>query len=296
MPMDYEFSTGLELLELCSKTGLSIAHVMLAREVNISQADEDALYQRMLKALKVMQDAVDKGLGEKQQSRSGMVKGDAVTLWQHTLQGESLCGQQLNHAIAAAMAVVEVNAAMGLICAAPTAGASGILPGTLIPLARRLKLSDRQQADALFTAAAVGALIAANASVSGAEGGCQAETGSAAAMAAAALVELSGGSPEQALSAASMALMNVMGLICDPVAGLVECPCIKRNALGSANAMLSADMALAGIGSIIPFDEVVEAMLRVGKALPDALRETAQGGIATSPTGQAIAKQVWGQE
>lgn len=295
MPINYEFSTGEELCALCEQTANSIAGVMLAREMHLSELDEAAVQARMLAALRVMQNAVDKGLGEKQRSGSGMVTGDAVTLWQYAQQGGSLCGEVMNQAVAGSMAVVEVNAAMGLICAAPTAGASGILPGTIITLARRLALTDGDQARALFTAAAIGALIAKNATVSGAEGGCQAETGSAAAMAAAALVEMRGGTPAQALSAASMALMNVMGLVCDPVAGLVECPCVKRNALGCANAMMSADMALAGIGSVIPFDEVVEAMLRVGRALPETLRETARGGVAATPTGQRIARQVWGQ-
>jgi L-serine dehydratase len=195
-------------------------------------------------------------------------------------------------AAASSMAVVEVNASMGRIVAAPTAGASGILAGALIEAGRQRGWSDETLIEGLFTAGAVGLIFAKNATISGAGGGCQAETGVAASMTAAALVEISGGAPVQALDAAAMAMKNVMGLICDPVAGLVECPCIKRNALGAVNAMLCADMALAGITSLIPFDEVVAAMYAVGKDIRVEYRETARGGLATTPTGKAVAQRV----
>ena len=188
------------------------------------------------------------------------------------------------------MAVVEVNAAMGRIVAAPTAGASGILPGVLLSAARRRNWSDDKLIDGLFTAAAIGAIIAAQATIAGAEGGCQAETGAGAAMAAAAIAALSGAQPPACLDAAAIALKNVMGLVCDPVAGLVECPCIKRNAMGAVNALLAADLVLAGVSSVIPFDETVSAMRSVGKALPLDLRETARGGLAATPTGRRIAE------
>ena len=190
------------------------------------------------------------------------------------------------------MAVVEVNSAMGRIVAAPTAGASGILPGVLIESAQQRGWSDEQLVHGLFTAGAIGLLFAKNATISGAGGGCQAETGVAAAMSAAALVEISGGAPIQALDAAAMTIKNVMGLVCDPVAGLVECPCIKRNALGAVNAMLCADLALSGVTSLIPFDEVVSAMLAVGRDIRPEYRETAKGGLAATPTGKAVAKRL----
>ena len=195
-------------------------------------------------------------------------------------------------AAASAMAVVEVNASMGRIVAAPTAGASGILPGVLIQNAKQREWTDSQLVDGLFTAGAIGLLFAENATISGAGGGCQAETGVAASMTAAALVEISGGTPIQALDAAAMAMKNVMGLVCDPVAGLVECPCIKRNALGAVNAMLCADMALCGITSLIPFDEVLGAMYQVGKDIRPEYRETAKGGLATTPTGMMVAERL----
>ena len=187
------------------------------------------------------------------------------------------------------MAVVEVNAAMGRIVAAPTAGASGILPGVLLECALTRDWTDEQLVRGLFTAGAIGYLFAKNATISGADGGCQAETGVGAAMAAGALVELSGGDPAQVLDAAAMTIKNVLGLVCDPVAGLVECPCIKRNALGAVNAMLCADMTLCGITSLIPFDEVVSAMLAVGRDLRPEYRETAKGGLAATPTGKRVA-------
>jgi L-serine dehydratase len=191
------------------------------------------------------------------------------------------------------MAVMEENSRMGRIVAAPTAGSSGILPATIISTAKRFSIPDTIVSKAFFTASAIGYIVTNNATVSGAEGGCQAETGTASAMAAAALVELLGGTPEQALSAASFTLKNILGLVCDPVAGLVELPCAKRNALGVSNAMLSADMALAGIETKIPFDEVVEAMYRVGKKMHPDLKETAEGGIADTPTARAFEKNIF---
>lgn len=190
--------------------------------------------------------------------------------------------------VAAAMGVMEVNGTMGLIVAAPTAGSCGILPGALIERGQDRGKTDEALIDALFTAGAVGYIVTKNATVSGAEGGCQAETGTAAAMAAAGLVELFDGTPEQALTAAAITIKNIMGLVCDPIAGLVECPCTKRNAIGVANALMSADLSLAGVESNIPFDEVVESMYRVGKQMSSDLRETALGGLAITPTGKKL--------
>jgi len=195
--------------------------------------------------------------------------------------------------MARAFSTSEVNASMGKICAAPTAGSSGILPAVIITAAEVLEADEKIKINALFTAAGIGRIIATHATISGAEGGCQAECGSAAAMAAGAVVEMAGGTPEQIFHAAAIALKNIMGLICDPVAGLVESPCAKRNASGAVNAFISAEQALAGIQSVIPFDEVVEAMKFVGKAIPYEFRETALGGIAATDTGKEITKRIF---
>lgn len=195
-------------------------------------------------------------------------------------------------AVSYALAVAEVNATMGKIVACPTAGSCGIMPAVLLTVQNQLDLSDEQVAEGLFTAAAIGAVIAHKASVSGAMCGCQAECGSAAAMASAASVELAGGTPKQAANACAMVLKNVLGLVCDPVAGLVEVPCAKRNAMGTSLALVCADMALAGIESVIPADEVIVAMKDVGRALPESLRETALGGLAVTPTAQKLAQLI----
>ncbi len=288
--MSYIFNTGGELLSICRREGIPIHEAMLRRELELGDMDAPALRAEMARNLSVMRASVKKGLEEAPRSVSGLSGGDAQKL--DAYAKGAFTGPLLAHAAAASMAVVEVNAAMGRIVAAPTAGASGILPGTLLAAGRSRGWSDEQLLDGLFTAAAIGAIIAASATLAGAEGGCQAETGSGAAMAAAAIAELSGAKPPAALDAAAIALKNVLGLVCDPVAGLVECPCIKRNAIGAANALLSADLVLAGVGSTIPFDETVAAMRSVGRSLPADLRETARGGLAATPTGRKIAESL----
>lgn len=293
--MGINFSSGSELLALCDKNNIKIYDMMLVREVHISQKNKDLIRGEMLESLAVMKKAIMRGLTEDIRSISGLTGGDAKRLIQYSERGRTVAGESMNKAVAAAMAVLEVNGAMGQIVAAPTAGSSGILPGSIITTAERFGKNDEDIVNALFTAAAVGYIITRNATVAGAEGGCQAETGSAAAMAAAAIVEMLEGTPEQALNAAAMALKNIMGLVCDPIAGLVEAPCIKRNAIGTANALISADMALAGIKSIIPFDEVVEAMLKVGRSLPCELRETGTGGLAGTATGKQIHERIFGK-
>lgn len=293
--MGINFSSGTELLALCSKNNIKIYEMMLVREVHISQKNKDLIRNEMLESLAVMKKAIKRGLTEDIRSISGLTGGDAKRLIQYSESGRTVAGESMNKAVAAAMAVLEVNGAMGQIVAAPTAGSSGILPGSIITTAERFGKNDEDIVNALFTAAAVGYIITRNATVSGAEGGCQAETGAAAAMAAAAIVEMLGGTPEQALNAAAMTLKNIMGLVCDPIAGLVEAPCIKRNAIGTANALISADMALAGIKSIIPFDEVVEAMLKVGRSLSSELRETGTGGLAGTATGKQIHERIFGK-
>lgn len=226
----------------------------------------------------------------RRRSPSGLSGGQAVKM--EALENP-LCGSFLQQVIATALKVGEHNACMGRIVAAPTAGASGVLPAVLIPLQTRENLSSEEMTRCLYVAAGFGQVIAARASISGAEGGCQAEVGSASAMAAAALVHARGGSPRQMAAACAMALQNVLGLVCDPVAGLVEAPCVKRNVMGAVNALSCADMALAGIEGAIPCDEVIDAMAAVGRALPTALRETGEGGLAATPTGRKIAEQIF---
>lgn len=287
--MEYDFNSGKRLLEYPDE--MSISQLMLARESQLKEEDESKLRQEMHHALAAMGEGIAAGLEEELRSMGGLVNHDGAKLLQYTLEGKSLAEGCLGLAVARAMAAVEWSACMGKIVAAPTAGAGGVLPGVLLTVAESRGWDDEKLVDGLFTAAGIGYIIAKRATVSGAEGGCQAETGSAAAMAAAALVEMAGGSKAQALDAAAMALKNVMGLVCDPVAGLVEVPCVKRNALGAANALICADMALAGCRSFIPFDEVVDAMALVGKSLPHELRETALGGLAATPTAQAMARE-----
>lgn len=248
--------------------------------------ERDASWEKMTRLWRAMVESVE-GYDPARRSACNLTGGDARKVETCAV---SLAGPVLTEIIATALKVGECNACMGRIVAAPTAGASGILPGVLLSAARRRNWSDDKLIDGLFTAAAIGAIIAAQATIAGAEGGCQAETGAGAAMAAAAIAALSGAQPPACLDAAAIALKNVMGLVCDPVAGLVECPCIKRNAMGAVNALLAADLVMAGVSSVIPFDETVSAMRSVGKALPLDLRETARGGLAATPTGRRIAE------
>ncbi len=291
MQLTEAFENGESLRCYCLTNGIPIYEAMMRREEKQSECTREEVLAEMQKNLDVMRESVERGLNEKVESVSGLSGGEARKLFKYG-KHNPFSGYTACRAAASAMAVVEVNAAMGRIVAAPTAGASGILAGALIESARQRGWSDETLVEGLFTAGAVGLLFAKNATISGAGGGCQAETGVAASMTAAALVEISGGAPVQALDAAAMAMKNVLGLICDPVAGLVECPCIKRNALGAVNAMLCADMALAGVTSLIPFDEVVAAMFAVGKDIRPEYRETAKGGLATTPTGKAVAQRV----
>lgn len=289
------FTRGFELLELCKDKNIRIHEAMLQREIETSGLTEAEVKEKLRVSLSIMRNAIEKGiLNEDMKSVSGLIGGDARKIHLRGMEERPVCGSLMSKAISYSMAVLEVNAAMGRIVAAPTAGSSGVLPGTLISLAEEFSLSDERLIEGLLTAGAIGMLISRNATVAGAEGGCQAETGSAAAMAAAAVVELMGGSPEAALHGAATTLKNVMGLVCDPIAGLVEAPCEKRNAIGTANALISAEMALAGVESIIPFDEVVEAMMKVGRSLPFELRESALGGLAATPTGLRIKKELLG--
>lgn len=291
MLLSEAFANGESLRRYCLENDIPIYEAMIRREEKQSDQPRAEILAEMKKNLDVMRASVERGLNEKVESVSGLSGGEAKRLFKYG-KHNPFSGYTACRAAASAMAVVEVNASMGRIVAAPTAGASGILAGALIESGRQRGWSDETLVEGLFTAGAIGLLFAKNATISGAGGGCQAETGVAASMTAAALVEISGGAPVQALDAAAMAMKNVMGLICDPVAGLVECPCIKRNALGAVNAMLCADMALSGVTSLIPFDEVVAAMYAVGKDIRAEYRETARGGLATTPTGKAVAQRV----
>lgn len=288
--MNYAFSTGNELAALCEAENITIAEVMIRREMETSERSRDELINEMFEHLMTMQRSIREGLDEDQQTMTGIAGNNAEKLYAYAEKANM--GTDMARICAAAIAVTEVNASMGRIVAAPTAGSSGVLPAVLVMCSEKRGFTDRDIVNGLFAAGAIGIIIAKNASISGAEGGCQAEIGSASAMAAAALTELCGASPRAALNAAAMALKNILGLVCDPVAGLVECPCIKRNAMGAANAVLCADMALAGIESIIPFDETVAAMRSVGRMMNSDLRETAKGGLAATPTAAEIAAKI----
>ncbi|MCZ0755349.1 L-serine ammonia-lyase, iron-sulfur-dependent, subunit alpha [Anoxybacillus sp. J5B_2022] len=287
------FRNVAELVELAESQQIKIAEVMIRQEIEVTGKSREEIFAQMDKNLQVMEQAVMKGLAGVS-SHSGLTGGDAVLLQNYIRQGRFLSGETILDAVSKAVATNEVNAAMGTICATPTAGSAGVVPGTLFAVKKKLQPTREQMVEFLFTAGAFGFVVANNASISGAAGGCQAEVGSATGMAAAALVEMAGGTPSQAAEAMAIALKNMLGLVCDPVAGLVEVPCVKRNAMGAANAMVAADMALAGIKSRIPCDEVIEAMYRIGETMPTALKETAQGGLAATPTGRALAAKIFG--
>ena len=288
--MSYIFGTGEELIEICRREKITIAEAMIRSEVETGEMSRKEIINEMYENLLTMQECIRQGLEESQQTMTGLAGGDAELLMSYAEKANM--GADMARICAAAMAVTEVNASMGRIVAAPTAGASGVLPAVLIMCSEKHGFTDVDLVNGLFTAGAVGIIIAKNAGISGAEGGCQAEIGSASAMAAAALAELCGASPEKALNAAALALKCMEGLVCDPVAGLVECPCIKRNAAGAANAVLAVDMTLAGIESMIPFDEVVAAVRNVGRLMNADLRETAKGGLAATPTARDIARRI----
>lgn len=265
----------------------SIGEAVVSLECEETGDDRAAVLARLSDALDVMDDAIATGLTGEARSRSGLTGGDARRVSE---SGPQLAGDGFTAAVAASLAVAEVNASMGRVVAAPTGGASGVLPGVLLTVAARTGAPRERVALSLACAGGVGAIIATKASLSGAASGCQAEIGSGAAMAAAAVVELSGGTPEQAGHAASLALQGLLGLVCDPVGGLVEVPCVVRNATGAAVALSAAEMALAGVEFPIPFDEVATTMGSIGRSLPAALRETALGGLAVTPTARRLAQ------
>ena len=279
-----DFKSSVELLELCRQTQCPISEVMRRRECELGETTRDQVYHRMAKVLEIMRASATQPLKKPSKSMGGLIGGESKKLYDHAARGKAICGDILQRAMTYAMGVAEVNASMGLIVAAPTAGSAGIVPGLLLALQDCYKISDDRLVDALFNAGAVGYLAMRNATVAGAVGGCQAEVGVAAAMAASATVELMGGTPEQCMDAGSTVLMNLLGLVCDPVGGLVECPCQNRNAAGVANALIAAELALSRVKQLIPFDEMLETLYAVGRRIPIELRETALGGCARTPS------------
>lgn len=277
-----DFINAKELLELCDKKKMSISDVMKIRECDESTSSKEEIINKMKRVLEIMRDSSTLPVNTPIKSMGGLIGGEAKKLSEYQNQEKNIGGPVLSKAIMYAMAVLECNASMGLIVAAPTAGSSGVVPGLLLAMQDVYSFSDEKILDALFTAGAIGYLAMRNATVAGAVGGCQAEMGVAAAMAAAGAVELMGGSPAQCLDAASTVLMNMLGLVCDPVGGLVEYPCQNRNASGVANALVAAELTMAGIKQLIPFDEMLETMYKVGKRMPVELRETALGGCAVT--------------
>lgn len=287
-------SNGKELIDICNSERIQIFEyaVRVEEENGLSRQE---IIARMRKNLNVMLDAAEYGMNNNIKSVSGLIGGDAMKLKKYAEKGKTITGNFMTMAMARALSCSEVNAAMGKIVAAPTAGSCGILPAVIISAAEKLNKSKDEMVEALFTAAGVGMIIARNATLSGAEGGCQAECGSAAAMGSAAVVEMMGGTPEMALNASAIVIKNILGLVCDPIAGLVEVPCAKRNAGGTVLALTAADMAMSGIKSVIPFDDVVSAMYKVGKQMPCELRETAMGGLAITATGLELKKKILGE-
>ena len=283
-----DFRNGKELLDACHSHSLRISEVMKQRELTCGTLMEAEINTKLATILSIMKDAVHTPLHHPVRSMGGLIGGEAKKVNDFCQTEKNLCGSLLGKAITYSMAVLEVNASMGLIVAAPTAGSAGVLPGVLLALQEEYDFTDAQIYEAIVNASAIGYILMRNASVSGAEAGCQAEVGAASAMAASAAVELMGGTPEMSLHAASLAISNLLGMVCDPIAGLVEAPCQSRNSIGSANAITAAQLALAGVTHPIPFDEMVDAMYRVGKSIPFELRETAMGGCAGTPTGCAL--------
>ena len=289
------FDSIRETIDYAVENNMSFADIMVKEEMELSGKSRDEVRAQMKQNLDVMRDAVIKGTtGDGVESVTGYTGHDAAKLRDYNETHHASSGYEMIDAVKGALATNEVNAAMGIICATPTAGSSGTIPGALFKLEKTHDLTEEQMIDFLFTSALFGRVVANNASVAGATGGCQAEVGSASAMAAAAAVAIFGGSPEASGHAMALAISNLLGLVCDPVAGLVEIPCVMRNAIGSGNALISADLALAGIESRIPVDEVIEAMDKVGRNLPASLRETGLGGLAGTPTGEAIKRKIFG--
>ncbi|MDS0528211.1 L-serine ammonia-lyase, iron-sulfur-dependent, subunit alpha [Clostridium sp. SHJSY1] len=287
---------GEELLKICEEENISLSEYAIKYEMESKDISKEKLYEKMKKNLKVMIESANSGMEKEIYSVSGLIGGDAYKIKRYLERGNTLMGETMVLAMAMALSSSEVNAAMGKIVACPTAGSCGILPAVILTAGEKLNKSEDELLTALFAASSVGMIIGMNATLSGAEGGCQAECGSASAMGAAAVVEMMGGTPKMSLDAAAIVLKNILGLVCDPVAGLVEIPCAKRNVSGTVSALSIADLVMAGVDSKIPFDDAVSAMYKVGRCLPVSLRETADGGVAITKTGIELKKKVFGEE
>lgn len=291
------FDSIKELVTTANQTKKPLSELIIETEVADSGVPRELVWDKMRRNLNTMRQAVTKGQsGEGVFSPTGLTGGEAVKIKKYRQTHKSLSGDTMMGAVQAAMATNEVNASLGVICATPTAGSAGTLPGVIASIEKRLDLKEEDLVRFLFTAGGFGLVIANHAGIAGATGGCQAEVGSASAMGAAAAVEAAGGSPQQSAEALSIAISNLLGLVCDPIAGLVEVPCVKRNAIGTANALVAADLALAGCTSVIPADECISALDKVGKQMPSSLRETGIGGLAGTPTGQAIKTKIFGKD
>jgi L-serine dehydratase len=278
------YRNARELLSLCNEKNVKISEIVILDEIESNGLSREEILSKLDEILVIMENASSATLYNPVKTLGGLIGGEGKRMMNYLQQNRMITDQWIVKAMARAFVCSEYNASMGKICAAPTAGSCGIIPAAILTYAEKFKLNRKEMIEGLLVASGIGKIISINATVSGAEGGCQAECGSAAAMAAAALTEMSGGTSEQSMHAAAIALKNIMGLICDPIGGLVESPCSKRNASGVVNAMISADMALAGVASIIPFDEVVEAMKNVGTGMHQDFKETARGGIAITRT------------
>lgn len=291
-----DFFNGEGLLKLCKENNKKISEVMLAREIQLGETTKEEVYKKLAYSISIMKNSTTEPLKKPVNSMGGLLGGESKAVYDNAFMAGSmpLCGSVLSKAIAYSMAVLEVNASMGLIVAAPTAGSAGVIPGAVLSVCEEYNLGEDAIHSGLLNASAIGYIIMRNASVSGAEAGCQAEVGAASAMAASAVTELLGGTPSQCLNAAAIAMSNLLGLVCDPIAGLVESPCQSRNAIGVSNAFTSAQIALSGVCHPVPFDEMVEAMYKVGLSLPFELRETALGGNASTPTGCNLCRKCIG--
>ena len=288
-------NSGKELIEICEKENISLSEYAIRKEMESKGVSREYLFQQMKLTLDAMKESATVGREKKVYSLSGLIGGDSYRLQQYSNSGKSLMGSGIVTAMAMAMSSSEVNGSMGKIVACPTAGSCGILPAVILTTGELLNKTDDELIQGLFAASAIGMIIGMNATFSGAEGGCQAECGSAAAMASGAVVELMGGTPKMSLDAAAIIFKNVLGLVCDPVAGLVEIPCAKRNVSGAISALCTADMVMAGVDSKIPFDDALSAMYKVGTSMPAELRETALGGVAITETGLALKEKVFGK-
>ncbi len=292
----FKYDSIADLVSAAEKENVRISDLVIKEQAEARECSVEEMYNKMYKSFKVMIEAVEKGIVKDSRSVSGLTGGSAWKMREQVAAGKNICGPVFGNAMIMALAVSETNACMGKIVAAPTAGSCGILPAAILSVMNDRKIPEKDVVMSMFTASAIGLVAANKASIAGAEGGCQAECGVGSAMAAAAVTEMCGGTPQMVSDACAIAIKNILGLVCDPVAGLVEIPCIKRNAMGTANAFTAAELALAGITSAIPADETLWAMKKVGDSMSSALKETGEGGLAATPTGKRLKVQVFGEE